>query len=127
MKQLLLWITLSSLTFAKITIITSANSPLKPVTKQELADLYLGKISKIQGLTVTPIDNIENYKEFYMKITGKTPKEIKAYWMRELYKGDRTPPKKMSTKNIKALIEKNHLVISYAKNPLTGKLIFTLK
>jgi len=127
MKKLILWITLSSLAFGKITIITSNNSSLKPITKQELADLYLGKISKIQGIEVTPIDNIENYKEFYMKITGKTPKEIRAYWMRELYKGDRTPPKKMSTKKIKALIKKNHNVISYAKHPLTGKLIYTLK
>jgi hypothetical protein len=108
-------------------MISLDNNTLVKVTKKELSDLYLGKTKSIRGIDVTPIDNKDSYKEFYQKIANKNPKQLKAYWMREMYKGDRVPPKKLSTEKIKAKLKKNHKIISYSKVSLNGKLVFTIK
>lgn len=127
MKLLLLWVSLSSLAFANLQVMIAHNNKLVNVTKKELSDLYLGKTNSIKGFNVTPIDNKDSYKEFYQKIANKNPKQLKAYWMREMYKGDRIPPKKLSTAKIKERLKKNHKIISYSKVSLNGKLVFTIK
>ena len=127
MKQIFLWIGFTSLSFANINISISHNNKLVSVTKKELADLYLGKIDNIRGVPVTPIDNKENYKEFYLKITEKSPKQLRAYWMREMYKGDRTPPKKCSTSVINKMMKDNNKIISYSSSELNGKLIMKIQ
>jgi hypothetical protein len=127
LKQIFLWIALTSLSFANINISISYNNKLVSVTKKELADLYLGKIDNIRGVLVTPIDNKESYKEFYLKITEKSPKQLRAYWMREMYKGDRTPPKKYSTSVINKMMKSNRKIISYSSSELEGKLIMKIK
>jgi len=127
LKQIFLWITLTSLSFANINISISHNNKLVKVTKKELADLYLGKVDNIRGVKVTPIDNKESYKEFYLKITEKSPKQLRAYWMREMYKGDRTPPKKYSTSTINKMMKKNSKIISYSTSKLNGKIIMKIQ
>jgi len=127
MKLLLLWISFGSLAFANLQVMISHNNQLVKVTKKELADLYLGKKKTINGIKVTPIDNKESYKEFYKKIANKTPKQLKAYWMREMDKGDRIPPKKFSTAKIKSMKNKTYKTISYSKISQDGKLILTIK
>jgi len=127
MKILLLWLSLGSLAFANLEVMISHNNKLISVTKKEVSDLYLGKIKSIKGISVTPIDNKDSYKEFYKKVANKTPKQLKAYWIREMYKGDRIPPKKLSTAKINALPNKRGKVISYSNGSIQGKLILTIR
>jgi len=127
MKLLLLWISFSALAVANLKVMISHNNKLINVTKKELADLYLGKRDSIKGIKVTPIDNSESYKEFYREVANKNPKQLKAYWMREMDKGDRIPPRKFSTAKIKSMKKQSYKTISYSTVSQDGKLILTIR
>jgi hypothetical protein len=128
MKQLLLLTLLWTVGVeANIKVLISNEHRVTSVTQKELSDLYLGKKSTIQGVKVIPIDNKENFKEFYQKVLKKNPKQLRAYWMREMYKGDRLPPKKMTVSQIKKEMSSNKKIVTYAISKLNGKVIMTLK
>lgn len=127
MKQLLLLTLLGTISLqANIKVVSNTNA-IKSVSQKELSDLYLGKRDTIQGIRVTPIDNKDSFKEFYQKVLNKSTKQLRAYWMREMYKGDRLPPKKMTTSEIKKLMKSKKKVIVYSINKLDGRVILTLK
>ena len=121
MKFIILLLSFSSLAFSQIHIISN-NSKLKSltITKKELADLYLQKTNTIQGIRIIPLDNTSNFQEFYTKIVKKSPKELRAYWAREMYKSNRVPPKKLSIQQIKTMIKSNENYISYSSSTVSG-------
>jgi len=127
MRKLLLLTTLSIMAFSDIKIVTSNKSPLKNVSLEELAKVYLKKQDTINGIKVIPIDNKDSYNDFCIKVIKKTPKQLRAYWMKEIYRGNKQPPLKLSSTQIKKKIAQNPKVISYTTNKLTGKVIFTIK
>jgi len=122
---LLLWMVFSSMAFSDIKVMISNEHRLISVSHQKLADLYLGKIDSINGIKVIPIDNKESYTEFYKQIIKKSPKQMKEYWMREMYEGNRIPPKKMSTKEIKRIM-KHRKVIAYGRTKLDGTIVMKI-
>ena len=121
MKLIVLLLSFSSLAFSQIHIISN-NNQLKSltITKKELADLYLQKTNTIQGIRVIPLDNKSNFQEFYNQIVKKSPKELRAYWAREMYKSNRVPPKKLSIQQIKTMIKSNENYISYSSSTVSG-------
>ena len=127
MRVFALYIIFNTMTFADIAIITSPKSPLKGVTIEALAKVYLKKTDTINGVKVIPIDNKDGYNEFCKKVIKKTPKQLHAYWMKEIYRGNKQPPERLSTSQIKQKIKQNPKVISYAKSGLTGKILFTIR
>ncbi len=118
---------LSLFAFSDINIVTSNKNPLKSITIEKLADIYLKKTDNINGIKVIPIDNKDSYNEFCKKVIKKTPKQLHAYWMKEIYRGDKQPPPKLSTSQIEKEIKQNPKVISYSSNKLTGKILFTIR
>jgi ABC-type phosphate transport system substrate-binding protein len=116
------------LAFSQIHIISN-NNQLKSmtITKKELADLYLKKTHTIRGIRVIPLDNKSNFQEFYRQIVKKSPKELRSYWTREMYKSDRLPPKKLSTQQIKAMIKSNKNYISYSSSTVSGANIIAIR
>jgi len=127
MKKLLILIVLTIIASSDIKIITSSKSPIKSISIEDLAKIYLKKIDTINGIKVIPIDNKDSYNDFCKKVIKKTPKQIRAYWMKEIYRGNKQPPLKLSNSQIKQKIVKNLRIISYSSNKLTGKVIFTIK
>jgi len=128
MKLIVLLLSFSSLAFSQIHII-SDNNQLKSmtITKKELADLYLKKTNTIRGIRIIPLDNKSNFQEFYTQIVKKSPKELRSYWTREMYKSDRLPPKKLSIQQIKTLIQSNKNYISYSSSTVSGLATITIK
>lgn len=126
MKLILLTLTFFSLLHADIAVIVSKKSKLISVSTKEIVDVYLKKTDKIQGFTVIPIDNKALYGEFCKTIINKTPKQLRAYWAKEIYKGDKLPPKRLTSKEIQAAIKKDIKIISYASHKLTGKLVLNI-
>ena len=104
----------------------SPKTKLVKITKKELRNLYLKKITKIRGIHLIPIDNHKNYAEFCKKIIKKTPKQMRAYWAKELYDGTKVPPEIKNNAQIKDAIKGNTYIISYASHKLTGKIIFKI-
>jgi len=127
MKKLLLLTLLGTMAIQANINVMSNTHGITSVTQKELSDLYLGKKNSIQGVKVTPIDNKESFKEFYLKVLKKDPKQLRAYWSREMYKGDRLPPKKMTTAQIKKVMKSKKKVVAYAFSKLNGKVILTLR
>ena len=126
MKTIVLLSLFFNLAFSEIIVMTSTKNKLMKVTKKELTDIYLKKKSKIRGISVIPINNRKNYAEFCRKVINKTPRQMRAYWARELYRGTKHPPKIKSSKEIKNSIKKNKNVISYASSKLTGKILLKI-
>lgn len=129
MKSLLLTILISMSAFCDISIVISQNNILTSVSQEELANLYLKKTDTLNGIKITPIDNKDNkiYQEFYEKIVKKSPSEIHAYWIKEIYTGKTQPPQKLSTSELNIAIKKNKKIIAYTSNPSNGKILFTIK
>ncbi len=123
MRVLLFLSLLLSLGFSDITIMISKENKLVSVKKSEIIDLYLKKTDNIQGVKVIPIDNKNSYKEFYRKFIKKTPKQLRAYWIKS---NKKRPPKRLSTAEINKEMKKNAKIISYAKNSLSGKVLFRI-
>jgi hypothetical protein len=110
MKLLLLTILLSNFAFSNISIFTSQNNKLTKVSHKDLANLYLKKTNTINGVKVIPIDshNKKLFQEFYRKVIKKSPKQLHAYWIKEIYRGNKQPPKKLSPKALKKAMKKKH-------------------
>jgi len=129
MKSLLLTILFSSFALSDISVFISHNNKVSKVTHKDLANLYLKKTNTINGIKVIPIDsqNRKLFEEFYRKVVKKTPKELHAYWMKQIYRGDIQPPKKLSPKALKKAMQGKTDIIAYDKNPKTGHILLTVK
>jgi len=129
MKPLLFITLLSTFTFADISVFISHNNKLTKVSTKDLANLYLKKRTTINGIKVVPIDskNKQLFNEFYKKIVKKTPKQLHAYWIKEIYTGKKQPPKKLSKSELRRAMKKNSHLISYDRNPTTGRVLLTIK
>ena len=133
MKLLILSFILTTFAFSNISIVTSSNSKLSNITQKDLANLFLKKTNTINGVKLTPIDNQnpQIFKEFYKKVVKKNPDQLHAYWAKQMYRGDKTPPKRLSTlalkKAMKKAMKKNQQIISYSKDPQTGHLLLTIR
>ena len=128
MKLFLVTLLLSNFAFANISVI-SKNTKLSTVSQKELANLYLKKSTTIKGITVIPVDsqNKKLFQEFYQKLIKKNPKQLHAYWIKEIYRGNKQPPKKLSPSQLKKEMKKKTLILSYKKNPKTGRILLTIK
>jgi len=129
MKLLILSFILTTFAFSNISIVTSSNSKLSNITPKDLANLFLKKTNTINGVKLTPIDNQnpQIFQEFYKKVVKKTPDQLHAYWTKQMYRGDKTPPKRLSTLALKQAMKKNQQIISYSKDPQTGHLLLTIR
>jgi hypothetical protein len=63
-------------------------------TRQQVADVYLGK-----SRAYTPVDQLESAPiraEFYRKATGRDPSQVKMSWARIVFTGKGLPPRELS-------------------------------
>jgi ABC-type phosphate transport system substrate-binding protein len=74
-------------------LVVIANPAVGPLTKDQVADLFLGK-----SQAFTPIDHGEGsavYAEFYKKATGRDVAQVKATWSRIVFSGKGQAPKQL--------------------------------
>ena len=128
-KALILTLLLSSFAFSNISIFISHNDKLSKVSHKDLANLYLKKTNTINGIKVIPIDSQDKklFEEFYLKVIKKNPQQLHAYWTKEIYRGNKQPPRKLSLKALEKAMKHKTPIISYAKDLKTGHLILTIK
>jgi ABC-type phosphate transport system substrate-binding protein len=89
--MLLVSITLS--TAHAIDIVAIGNPAAAPLTKDELANVYLG-----HNQALTPLDQPESSPiraDYYKKLTGRDPAQIKAMWARLTFTGKGQSPKEL--------------------------------
>jgi hypothetical protein len=96
------WIVLLALSLASVAAradvvaVVSAKSPIRTLSKSEVADIFLGKSGRLaDGVRAVPIDQVEGSPardEFYGQVVGKSAAQIKAYWSKIIFTGRGQPP-----------------------------------
>lgn len=81
---------------ADVVPVVSAKSAVDHLSKKELADIFLGRTSRLpNGEQVVPIDQDEGSPardQFYETFVGKTSAELRAYWSKIIFTGRGQPP-----------------------------------
>ncbi len=94
MKFLVAILAVSTAFAAQAADIVAVGAPsAAALTKDQLSDVYLGRTQ-----TLVPYDLPESSAvrtDFYKKLTGKDPAQIKALWSRLTFTGKGQPPKEL--------------------------------
>lgn len=97
---------------AQVVVIISAKNPISKLTPEQVSQIFLGQAKTFySGAQAVPIDLAEGptRREFYEKVTGKTPAQLKAYWSKLTFSGNAQPPQ--------ALADSQAVVKQVAENP----------
>ena len=87
-----------------ITIIANSNNELGSITRKQVADIYMGRITSLpNGSIPLPLDyqgDSAVRTRFYQSITGKNMAQINAYWARLSFTGQANPPRRLADKAV---------------------------
>src|SRR5882757_2003662 len=76
---------------ADVVAVVSAKNSLTTLSKNQVADIFLGKAVRFpDGTQALPIDQAEGTvarDEFYAKFTGKSVAQLKAHWSKIIFTG----------------------------------------
>jgi ABC-type phosphate transport system substrate-binding protein len=78
---------------AQAEIVVIANPAAGALTKEQVADLFLGKSNSL-----TPIDQADSapiYADFYKKATGRDVAQVKSTWSRIVFSGKGQAPRQL--------------------------------
>jgi ABC-type phosphate transport system substrate-binding protein len=68
--------------------------------KSQIEQIFLGKLKTFTGsdkaIPVSQPETNAASEEFYNKVIGRNPTQLKAYWSKLLFTGKGQPPKKMA-------------------------------
>jgi hypothetical protein len=81
----------SQVSAGEIVVVMGAGAA--PITKEQLADVYLGR-----STTLKPLDLVESnavHDAFYKKATDRDAAQVKAVWSRLIFTGQGQPPKEL--------------------------------
>lgn len=108
--------------WADMQVVVGAASPVGPLSKQQAADIFMGRVSSFpDGSQAIPIDLEEGAKgraEFYEKLTGKSEAQLRAYRARMAFTGVGQPPRTVpGVADMKKLVSANPNLIGYVEAP----------
>lgn len=97
---------------AEVVVVVGANNPVSSLSKDQSADIFLGK-----STTFTPLDQPASSPlrdEFYSKVAGKSAAQAKSHWSKLSFTGKGTPPKEgRNSDDIKRQVSDNPKLIGY--------------
>jgi hypothetical protein len=79
---------------AQAQIVIIVNPVATAPTKEQVADIFLGK-----NQSLTPFDQVESspiYADFYKKATGRDVAQVKSTWSRIVFSGKGQSPKQLA-------------------------------
>lgn len=85
---------------AEIVLVASIRSPSIELSYERAENLYLGRTSTLADGTPVKLIDLPNGNlrdDFYLKLTGKNPAQIRAYWSRLVFTGRALPPKEATS------------------------------
>jgi ABC-type phosphate transport system substrate-binding protein len=103
--------------------VVSAKSTVTTLSATQVADIFLGKSTRFpDGSPAVPVDQSEGTlarDEFYTRIAGRSPAQMKAYWSKIIFTGRGQPPKAVpGSSEAKKLIAANANTIGYLEPKL---------
>lgn len=120
---------------AETVVVVSAKSQVDKLTQDQAVDIFLGKASSFPGGgQAVPLNQAEGAparEDFYMKATGKTAAQLKAYWTKVIFTGKGQPPKEVpDNASVKKLVADNPNIVGYIdKSAVDGtvKVLLTVR
>lgn len=103
---------------AEVVAVVGARSPIGPLTEEQIADVFLGRLTRLPGgLLALPLDQAEGSPardEFYRRVAGKSPAQLKAFWSKLIFTGRGRPPKSVaSAADVLKFVRENPAAIGY--------------
>jgi ABC-type phosphate transport system substrate-binding protein len=112
---------------AELVVVVNPNAPVAAMTKEEVAQYFLGKSGAL-----TPIDQPESAPiraEFYKKVADKDLSQAKALWSKLVFTGKATMPREVDgSAGVKKAVAANPKAIGYIDRSAvdaTVKVIYT--
>lgn len=101
-----------------LVVVTHNATAVDKLSRNEVINLFFGRNRQLpSGLPAIPFDqppDSQEKKVFYMKLVGKGPSEINAYWARLIFSGRTQPPRQAeSATEMVALISSQRGAIGY--------------
>lgn len=116
-QVLLLSTSITSIAWAgSIAVVTQEGSVVKTMTREEAADLFLGKRKiAIEGLSLIPVDIADEdlRDNFYQLVADMSAVRVNAYWARIVFSAQGRPPKKLMPDEAKVLANTQPGTITY--------------
>lgn len=84
---------------AALIVIGNHDVPVKHLSKDELANLYLGKPVNI-NMSLVPIDQSSSsvlYRQFYQNVLGWSGNQVASYWSSRTFGGDSNQPEQVTS------------------------------
>ncbi len=95
-----------------IDIVAIGNPAAAPLTKEQLANVYLG-----HNQALTPLDQLESAPiraDYYKRLTGRDSAQIKAMWARLTFTGKGQSPRELPDSNaVKKAVAADPKAIGY--------------
>lgn len=117
---------------AEVYVVVHKDAP-DHLSKSELIELFLGKAGSLGSARAVPVDLPESdpvREEFYLKLTGKSSAQMRAYWAKLSFTGKGTPPRAApSGAEVRRYVASTPGAISYLSKPdldPSVKVVFTL-
>jgi ABC-type phosphate transport system substrate-binding protein len=103
---------------ADVVAVVSARSPITTLSRNEVADIFLGRVRRFpDGTVALPIDQVKGSvvrDEFYLKFATKTPAQLEAHWSKIIFTGRGQPPPAVTNgEELKRRIAANPAAIGY--------------
>lgn len=122
----------STKAMADIVLVTSAESPIVEISREEAEQLYLGRLSALRNGTPVRLLDLpagEIRDNFYLRLLGKNSIQARAYWSRMVFTGRARPPREVSgATELGALMARDPNLIGYiAEEALTPELRVLLR
>lgn len=84
---------------ADTAVVVSSKSAVGSLNEPEVAAIFLGRGSDVKGGAVLmPLDQREDSpqrQDFYRRVIGKSPVQMKAYWSKIIFTGVGQPPREV--------------------------------
>jgi ABC-type phosphate transport system substrate-binding protein len=103
---------------ADVVAVVSSKSTVTTLSKSDVMDIFLGRASRFpNGAEAVPIDQAVGSPvrdEFYLKVLGKSPAQIKAFWSNIIFTGRGRPPRAVAdSAEVKKRIIEDPAAIGY--------------
>jgi len=83
-----------------LVVVVSARSPVDALRPDQVAAIFLGQAPRFpNGMLATALDQPIGSAErdqFYLRVAGKTPALLKAWWSKMVFTGRGQPPRELS-------------------------------
>ena len=120
---------------AGVVVVANPGLSVSSVTAAQVSDIFLGKMTKLaDGTQLTVIEHQDGdpvKAEFYDKVVGKNPSQLKAYWAKIVFTGEGVPPKEYNgDMAVKAFVAQTPGAIGYLSDTAVDssvKVIFETK